>query len=63
MAVPKAKTSKWRRNQRRSQNFFNKFKRGLPSLSECSNCGEKILPHRVCPYCGYYKGREVLSVD
>jgi len=63
MAVPKAKTSKWRRNQRRAQNFFNKFKRSVPSLSECSNCGEKILPHRVCPYCGHYRGREVISVD
>jgi len=21
-----------------------------------------ILPHRVCPYCGYYKEREVIDV-
>jgi len=63
MAVPKSKTSKWRRNQRRAQNFFNKFKRSLPSLAVCSNCGEKIIPHRVCPYCGYYKGREVIETE
>ncbi|MCS7308331.1 MAG: 50S ribosomal protein L32, partial [Aquificaceae bacterium] len=25
MAVPKRKTSKWRRDQRRSQNFFSKL--------------------------------------
>jgi len=61
MAVPKAKTSKWRRDQRRSQNFFARLK--TPSLVECKNCGEKILPHRVCPYCGFYKGREVISID
>ncbi len=60
MAVPKSKTSRWRRNQRRAQNFFNRLR--VPSLSECSNCGEMILPHRVCPYCGYYKGREVTDV-
>ena len=63
MAAPKAKTSKWRRDQRRAQNFFNKFRKSLPSLSVCPNCGEKILPHRVCPYCGHYKGREVIEVE
>lgn len=61
MAVPKRKTSRWRRDQRRAQNFFAKLK---PSaLSACSNCGELIMPHRVCPYCGYYKGRSVLEVS
>ncbi|HIQ31554.1 MAG TPA: 50S ribosomal protein L32 [Aquifex aeolicus] len=63
MAVPKAKTSKWRRDQRRAQNFFNKFRKRIPSLGECSNCGERILPHRVCPYCGYYRGKEIISVE
>lgn len=32
------------------------------SLSECPNCHERKLPHRACPKCGYYKGREVLEV-
>ena len=31
-------------------------------LSECPNCHEQKLPHRVCPHCGYYKGREVVEV-
>ncbi len=25
----------------------------------CSNCGSPKLPHRVCPECGFYKGRQV----
>ena len=33
------------------------------SLSECPNCHEKKMPHRACPKCGYYKGREVLDVE
>jgi len=60
MAVPKRKTSKWRRDQRRAQSFFARLK--VPSLSECPNCGERILPHRVCPYCGHYKGKEIITV-
>jgi len=25
-------------------------------------CGKPKLPHTVCKYCGYYKGREVINV-
>ena len=25
-------------------------------------CGEVILPHRACPHCGHYAGREVVEV-
>jgi large subunit ribosomal protein L32 len=32
-------------------------------LSECPNCHEQKLPHRVCPHCGQYKGREVVEVE
>ena len=31
------------------------------SLSECPNCRERKLPHRICPHCGHYKGREVIA--
>ena len=34
-----------------------------PSLAECQNCGERVMPHRVCPKCGYYHAREVISTD
>jgi large subunit ribosomal protein L32 len=57
MAVPKKKTSKSRRNMRRSHH-------ALPpsSYTECSNCGELKRPHHVCGACGYYDGREVMAV-
>jgi large subunit ribosomal protein L32 len=29
--------------------------------NECSNCGELRRPHHVCPACGHYDGREVVS--
>jgi len=28
----------------------------------CPQCGSPKLPHRVCPHCGHYKGREVIEV-
>jgi large subunit ribosomal protein L32 len=27
----------------------------------CSNCGDPVLPHRVCANCGMYRGREVVK--
>lgn len=56
MAVPKKKTSKSRRNMRRSHHALKRV-----NLSECSNCGETKQPHHVCPACGYYDGREVIE--
>jgi large subunit ribosomal protein L32 len=32
-------------------------------LSRCTHCGELKMPHRVCPMCGYYKGKEILKVE
>jgi large subunit ribosomal protein L32 len=59
MAVPKKKTSKQRRNLRRS----SVWKLDAPNLSPCPKCGELKLAHRVCRACGTYNGRQVLNVD
>lgn len=58
MAVPKKKTSTSRRNMRRSHDGL-----GAEAYGECPNCGELKRPHHVCSACGYYSGREVVSVD
>jgi large subunit ribosomal protein L32 len=34
-----------------------------PTLTVCSMCGNKILPHRVCPKCGYYRGEQVIDTS
>lgn len=28
----------------------------------CPNCGANMLTHRVCPVCGYYNGKQVVTV-
>jgi large subunit ribosomal protein L32 len=59
MAVPKYKTSKARTRRRKSINMKLK----TPHLVECNTCGNKVLPHRVCPKCGFYKGRQILEIE
>ena len=56
MAVPKRRTSSARRDKRRATHGISK-----PRLNECPQCHSPRLPHRVCPTCGSYAGREVIS--
>lgn len=57
MAVPKRKTSKARRDKRRN----NVWKLTAPALVRCPDCGQYKRPHRICPACGKYNGREVIN--
>jgi large subunit ribosomal protein L32 len=54
MAVPKKKTSPSRQKMRRAHHALKPV-----ATIECSNCGDRKLPHHLCPSCGYYKGRQV----
>jgi large subunit ribosomal protein L32 len=56
MPNPKRRHSHARKNKRRAHDHLHTL-----SLSECPNCHEKKLPHRACPVCGHYKGREVID--
>ncbi len=58
MALPKRKHSKSRRDKRRSANS----KLYASNLSICSHCKKHAQPHRVCPHCGYYKGKPVVII-
>ncbi|MCX7776207.1 MAG: 50S ribosomal protein L32 [Rectinemataceae bacterium] len=59
MAVPKFKTSKARTRRRRSINM----KLTAPTIVHCSNCGNPVLPHRVCSKCGFYRGRQIFAPE
>lgn len=56
--LPKRKLSKGRRDRRRAHDALK-----ARNLTLCSNCGQMRLPHRVCPKCGYYQGREIIEIE
>ncbi|TML55680.1 MAG: 50S ribosomal protein L32 [Actinobacteria bacterium] len=54
MAVPKKKQSKSRRDKRRATHKIS-----APRLNLCPQCGSPKRPHRMCPTCKTYGGREI----
>jgi large subunit ribosomal protein L32 len=58
MAVPKRRTSHARQGKRRSHLNVKPVQ-----IQYCNQCGEPVLPHRVCPSCGFYQGREVVAPE
>ena len=58
MALPKGRQSKARSRKRRTH-----YKASKLSISNCAQCSQPKMPHRVCPNCGYHKGRPILSAS
>jgi len=58
MAVPKRKTSKSKRDKRRTHQKID-----APTVTTCPECGEAKLPHHACPECGEYNGKSVIAPD
>ena len=58
MAHPKRKISKTRRDKRRTH-----YKATPATTTVCSNCGASVVYHRVCPECGYYRGKQVVEKE
>lgn len=56
MAVPKKKMSRSRTRRRQAM-----WKLRRPRTSTCPQCHAPKLPHRACPNCGTYRGREVTA--
>ena len=56
MALPKRQHSVQRGRKRRTH-----WKAKAASLMPCPNCKKPTLTHRVCPYCGFYKGKMIVA--
>ena len=57
MALPKRRHSATRGRKRRTH-----WKVPSSTLSPCPQCKQPKLSHRVCPICGYYKGKQVVEI-
>lgn len=58
MPNPKRRHSKSRSRKRRSHDALARV-----TTVACPNCQQPKLPHRVCPKCGYYGGRQVIEIE
>lgn len=58
MAVPKRKMSKSRKRLRRGHH-----KAASMATQACPRCSSPKLSHRICPTCGYYRGKKQLEVE
>jgi large subunit ribosomal protein L32 len=56
MGVPKRKMSKMKKRLRKAANRYE----GVLA-TYCSSCSAPARPHRVCPACGSYKGKQVIA--
>ena len=56
-ALPKRKKSKSRAGNRLSHSALKP-----PALDICPQCRSPKMPHRACPTCGTYNGREVIKI-
>jgi large subunit ribosomal protein L32 len=57
MPNPKRQHSRQRQRKRRTH-----YKITLASMGKCPQCQKPILSHRVCPFCGFYKGQAVVEI-
>ncbi len=58
MPNPKHRHSRTRRDKRRTHD------KATPStLATCPNCHNSHLYHRVCPECGFYRGKLAIEKE
>ena len=61
---PKKKISIAKSHQRHStwEGLQLKKMKAAYQVATCTNCGAKKLAYNVCPVCGWYKGKQVITV-
>lgn len=58
MAVPKRRKTRSKMRSRRAH-----WKTEAPTYASCPQCRQPKMPHRVCPNCGYYAGRQAVETE
>ncbi|MFA6808723.1 MAG: 50S ribosomal protein L32 [Eubacteriales bacterium] len=57
MGVNQNRQSKSRVSKRRAMQKIS-----APNIVECPHCHKYTMQHHMCPNCGYYNGKEVVSM-
>jgi large subunit ribosomal protein L32 len=58
--MPKVKHRHSKARGRKRRTFY---KAEAPTLTKCPECGKMKEPHHVCPYCGFYKGKQIVHIE
>jgi large subunit ribosomal protein L32 len=58
MGTPTKKRTSGQRKRRASH-----FALATKNLVKCPKCKKEIMSHRMCDFCGYYNGRQVVSKE
>lgn len=53
---PKRRHSRERKGERRAS-----ISLAVKAPVLCPNCGNSMLPHKVCKACGFYKGQQIVK--
>ncbi|HPN54972.1 MAG TPA: 50S ribosomal protein L32 [Candidatus Moranbacteria bacterium] len=56
MPVQRQRSTKHRRDVKRKRLKIKTVKTII-----CPKCGKRMLSHRACPGCGYYRGKEIVN--
>jgi large subunit ribosomal protein L32 len=56
MALPKQRHTRHRRDRARKQ-----YDVALQNTATCPKCSARVITHRACGECGFYKGMEVIK--
>lgn len=58
MGLPKKRRSYMKQRLRRSHHALEKT-----NYVACQSCAAPTLPHRICPACGMYRGKQILELE
>ncbi len=57
MSVPARRKTSRKTKMGRSHQALKKI-----ILNKCSKCGKAVKAHKVCDFCGTYKGKEAIKI-
>lgn len=56
MAVPRNRMSNARKNSKRAHHA-----KTPKNFSVCTNCSKAVRSHCACDFCGFYKGKSIIT--